>query len=73
MYLSEFPSYTDGPAETIVTNDQRFNSPADKMSKGKDIKMAHDTVPCDHRTIHSIFLGREVYREAMIKNINGHV
>lgn len=31
-YLCEFPCDTDGPAEAVVTDDQRFNSPANKMA-----------------------------------------
>lgn len=58
-YLSELPGDTDGPAEAVAADEQGLHSPASKVAKSKDVEVAQDALPCDHCTVHSIFLQGE--------------
>lgn len=55
-YLGEFPGDADGPAEAVASDEQSLHGPACKMAKGKDVEVAQDPLPCNYRTVHSIFL-----------------
>lgn len=56
LYLSELPGDADGPAEAVAADEQRFYSPACKVTQCKDVEVGQDPLPCYHCTVHSIFL-----------------
>lgn len=67
LYLSELPGNTDGPAQSITSDEQGLHTPAPKMTECKDVKMAQDSLPGEDMTVHSVLLKHSSRKKAQFR------
>lgn len=60
-YFSKFPSNTDGPAESIASDEQCLHTPAPEMTERKNVEVTQDSLPGDDMAVYSIFLQRAAH------------
>lgn len=65
LYLSKFPRNTDGPAQSITSNEKCLHTPSPEMAECKNVKMAQDSLPGDDMAVHSVFLQAEVHAASL--------
>lgn len=51
-----FPHNADRPKNARVSNEQRLESPAKKVSRREDVQMTPYPLDSNVRTVHSVFL-----------------
>ena len=59
VYLSELPGDADGPTEAVAADEQGLHAPAPEVTEGEYVKVAQDSLPGDHVTVHCILLQAE--------------
>lgn len=68
-HLCELPGDADGPAQAVAPDEQGLHTPAPEVAEGKDVKMAHDSLPGDDMAVDSIFLQRAVQTISLKRSI----